>query len=132
MAGRRSSPVPSPGSLRRDRKSTRLNSSHSQISYAVFCLKKNNTGAVRQTSVTERGALVDAPAHRADDELDDVEELVLVDELDVGQHDLAGHLDVDVVVAVDHDLRHAVVADERLVWTELLAGLGDVAAWDPD
>src|SRR2546430_12781794 len=26
--------------LRRDRKSTRLNSSHSQISYAVFCLKK--------------------------------------------------------------------------------------------
>src|SRR2546427_6787092 len=27
-------------SWRRDRKSTRLNSSHSQISYAVFCLKK--------------------------------------------------------------------------------------------
>src|SRR2546430_10002175 len=26
--------------LRGDRKSTRLNSSHSQISYAVFCLKK--------------------------------------------------------------------------------------------
>src|SRR5688572_32733634 len=26
--------------LRTDRKSTRLNSSHSQISYAVFCLKK--------------------------------------------------------------------------------------------
>src|SRR5688572_32192717 len=28
--------------LRGDRKSTRLNSSHSQISYAVFCLKKKN------------------------------------------------------------------------------------------
>src|SRR5688572_8253347 len=28
------------GGLRIDRKSTRLNSSHSQISYAVFCLKK--------------------------------------------------------------------------------------------
>src|SRR2546430_6982421 len=27
----------------RDRKSTRLNSSHSQISYAVFCLKNNIT-----------------------------------------------------------------------------------------
>src|SRR2546421_5018803 len=27
-------------SLHRDRKSTRLNSSHDQISYAVFCLKK--------------------------------------------------------------------------------------------
>src|SRR2546430_9810832 len=28
--------------VNRDRKSTRLNSSHSQISYAVFCLKKKN------------------------------------------------------------------------------------------
>src|SRR3712207_7878430 len=28
---------------RRDRKSTRLNSSHANISYAVFCLKKNKT-----------------------------------------------------------------------------------------
>src|SRR2546427_6378543 len=28
---------------RLDRKSTRLNSSHSQISYAVFCLKKKTT-----------------------------------------------------------------------------------------
>src|SRR5688572_2631061 len=31
-----------------DRKSTRLNSSHSQISYAVFCLKKKNK---KQTNV---------------------------------------------------------------------------------
>src|SRR2546427_5141254 len=30
------------GDTVRDRKSTRLNSSHSQISYAVFCLKKKN------------------------------------------------------------------------------------------
>src|SRR5206468_5589014 len=30
------------GPLGRDRKSTRLNSSHDQISYAVFCLKKKN------------------------------------------------------------------------------------------
>src|SRR5688572_32112155 len=30
-----------------DRKSTRLNSSHSQISYAVFCLKKKKTLADR-------------------------------------------------------------------------------------
>src|SRR3989449_2311743 len=29
--------------LPRDRKSTRLNSSHGYISYAVFCLKKKNT-----------------------------------------------------------------------------------------
>src|SRR2546430_6161787 len=31
---------PAADSNARDRKSTRLNSSHSQISYAVFCLKK--------------------------------------------------------------------------------------------
>src|SRR5258708_10562134 len=31
--------------LPRDRKSTRLNSSHQIISYAVFCLKKKKTGA---------------------------------------------------------------------------------------
>src|SRR2546429_3312401 len=30
-------------SYRKDRKSTRLNSSHGYISYAVFCLKKKNT-----------------------------------------------------------------------------------------
>src|SRR2546430_12802076 len=35
------------GSRDRDRKSTRLNSSHSQISYAVFCLKKKK----RKTSM---------------------------------------------------------------------------------
>src|SRR3712207_7800482 len=31
--------------LHRDRKSTRLNSSHANISYAVFCLKKKTTTA---------------------------------------------------------------------------------------
>src|SRR5215204_6913065 len=33
----------SPSIARRDRKSTRLNSSHTVISYAVFCLKKKKT-----------------------------------------------------------------------------------------
>src|SRR2546430_3425289 len=33
---------------RTDRKSTRLNSSHSQISYAVFCLKKKTCDVRRQ------------------------------------------------------------------------------------
>src|SRR2546427_8812306 len=32
-----------------DRKSTRLNSSHSQISYAVFCLKKKKKSSARTT-----------------------------------------------------------------------------------
>src|SRR2546427_9041177 len=38
-SGSSDSPSASPSTVR-DRKSTRLNSSHSQISYAVFCLKK--------------------------------------------------------------------------------------------
>src|SRR3712207_7280906 len=33
----------------RDRKSTRLNSSHANISYAVFCLKKKNTISTRRS-----------------------------------------------------------------------------------
>src|SRR5258707_9405077 len=33
--------------LVQDRKSTRLNSSHANISYAVFCLKKKNKGIAR-------------------------------------------------------------------------------------
>src|SRR2546427_5283694 len=36
--------------LQRDRKSTRLNSSHSQISYAVFCLKKKKSRLTRYCS----------------------------------------------------------------------------------
>src|SRR2546427_11384864 len=39
-AGRTASPRTASLRVRSDRKSTRLNSSHSQISYAVFCLKK--------------------------------------------------------------------------------------------
>src|SRR3712207_8420429 len=35
--------VPQIAQMRPDRKSTRLNSSHANISYAVFCLKKKNS-----------------------------------------------------------------------------------------
>src|SRR2546427_5090451 len=38
--------------VKRDRKSTRLNSSHSQISYAVFCLKKKKTHPKREYHIT--------------------------------------------------------------------------------
>src|SRR3712207_6993450 len=40
-------PRPSRGLADRDRKSTRLNSSHANISYAVFCLKKIKTTYLR-------------------------------------------------------------------------------------
>src|SRR5690349_22200528 len=43
---------PATGGPGRDRKSTRLNSSHVEISYAVFCLKKTNV-AVTFASVLE-------------------------------------------------------------------------------
>src|SRR2546430_7271354 len=38
----------------RDRKSTRLNSSHSQISYAVFCLKKKKKASIVIRSNTNK------------------------------------------------------------------------------
>src|SRR5256886_3871198 len=44
-----------------DRKSTRLNSSHSQISYAVFCLKKKNKNNPKYISVTH--SLLPRPDH---------------------------------------------------------------------
>src|SRR2546428_6474812 len=40
--------------IHRDRKSTRLNSSHDQISYAVFCLKKKNKYVSLHTLATDR------------------------------------------------------------------------------
>src|SRR5438309_8469921 len=46
-------------SLARDRKSTRLNSSHSSISYAVFCLKKKINADVHDILVAfHRGLLL--------------------------------------------------------------------------
>src|SRR5436305_11835139 len=50
-----------------DRKSTRLNSSHVRISYAVFCLKKKNEHGIMQllaeSSVRDRPA--DAPSRQS-------------------------------------------------------------------
>src|SRR2546427_5630307 len=40
-----------PDAAGRDRKSTRLNSSHSQISYAVFCLKKKKKKSIIKSTV---------------------------------------------------------------------------------
>src|SRR3712207_8447063 len=42
-------PARGDGGRRRDRKSTRLNSSHANISYAVFCLKKKNKQTLSHT-----------------------------------------------------------------------------------
>src|SRR5215211_292183 len=58
-----------------DRKSTRLNSSHTVISYAVFCLKKKNAGHLRLAA--ELALDADLPRH-------------------------AGHLRREAVELVDH------------------------------
>src|SRR2546430_11371684 len=47
-----------------DRKSTRLNSSHSQISYAVFCLKKKKT-TVRDSSTTHKDKILPTSLSKA-------------------------------------------------------------------
>src|SRR2546428_2552795 len=51
------------GSSRTDRKSTRLNSSHDQISYAVFCLKKKKESVSLKQRASKGGAkeLADRP-----------------------------------------------------------------------
>src|SRR5258707_11685617 len=53
-------PCPVIGYVLEDRKSTRLNSSHANISYAVFCLKKKNSGMTRSARVGT------STQHRAD------------------------------------------------------------------
>src|SRR3989337_846486 len=46
-----------------DRKSTRLNSSHGSISYAVFCLKKKNTRATPRRTPPHRRHSPPIPMH---------------------------------------------------------------------
>src|SRR3989442_4162957 len=48
-----------------DRKSTRLNSSHVRISYAVFCLKKKKHGALLRDHVDDDVIRGDESAERA-------------------------------------------------------------------
>src|SRR2546430_13152745 len=46
-----------------DRKSTRLNSSHSQISYAVFCLKKKKKKNIVAYLTVSAGSITSAGRH---------------------------------------------------------------------
>src|SRR5256885_12070602 len=51
------------GRWRRDRKSTRLNSSHLVISYAVFCLKKKKKQKVISNTTKQHNGLVERPVN---------------------------------------------------------------------
>src|SRR5579871_4236872 len=53
---RSAEPAADSGAGRRDRKSTRLNSSHVEISYAVFCLKKKKKTNILQFSAIMKRA----------------------------------------------------------------------------
>ena len=54
--------------------------------------------SVLQPRVDHRAGFVDAPAHGADDPLDDLQQMPVVTEHDVGLFELAFPLDVDLVV----------------------------------
>src|SRR5262245_64361964 len=54
-----------PAPLRQDRKSTRLNSSHLGISYAVFCLKKKIATSAEPTSSSDLRMRISLPCSRA-------------------------------------------------------------------
>src|SRR2546430_8598969 len=69
--------------LPEDRKSTRLNSSHSQISYAVFCLKKKHR-------YSSSGAPFHAP---------EIRQMLYVEHVDVSTTQLAPSLSVRPYIA---------------------------------
>src|SRR5438876_4648732 len=53
----------------RDRKSTRLNSSHPSISYAVFCLKKKKINTKQKKMITHSSTLSNLKCPTAKDSL---------------------------------------------------------------
>src|SRR5256886_7567846 len=82
----------------RDRKSTRLNSSHSQISYAVFCLKKKIDPAFMNQPTEHLGRTISAVGGHSFG----IEPDLILDTLDNGAHradlvmpDRAACLDID-------------------------------------
>ena len=69
---------------------------------------------VGETRVDARAGLVDPPAKRGDDPVDDPQDVLVVEEGRIDPLDLSVALDVDVGRAVDHDLGDSRVGEERL------------------
>src|SRR5438477_5525402 len=63
--GRRAPVDPAAGAALGDRKSTRLNSSHMSISYAVFCLKKKKRYSFNKTQRTDLEGRLSQDHHRS-------------------------------------------------------------------
>ena len=78
--------------------------------------------------VDHRARLVDAAAHRADDALDDAQQVRIVLEDELGRFELAFALDVDLIRLVDQDVRDARIGEQRLERPEaeeLVEDVGD-------
>ena len=73
---------------------------------------------VGKPGIDPRARIVDPPAERRDDPIDDPKDVLVVQEDGVDALDLPARLDVDVRRAVDHDLGDGVVAEQRLQRTE--------------
>ena len=73
-----------------------------------------HAAAIGQARVADRRAFVDPTADLADDPLADVHQLGVVAEADIGQLDLAGHLDEHPARAIDHDVGDVVAGQQRL------------------
>ncbi|MNP24523.1 hypothetical protein D3C76_1172880 [compost metagenome] len=81
---------------------------------------------VLQPRVHQRRGLVDAPPEAGDDAVDDVQQVLVVAEAHIGALQLAVALDVDRGVAVDQDVRHAAVGQQRLQRPEAEHLVGDL------
>src|SRR5438270_4128461 len=82
-----------------DRKSTRLNSSHSQISYAVFCLKKKSAAIEPAAAFRVFALVVLAP----DIKIDVARSTVAQRRLDPGEEPHRTEVDVLVEAAPQRD-----------------------------
>ena len=59
-----------------------------------------------EAGIDHRARFVDAAADRADDALDDAQQVLVVLEAQLGLFEPAFALDVDLVAAIDQDVRH--------------------------
>jgi hypothetical protein len=73
-----------------------------------------DAGAVFQSRIDHRRGFVDAAAHRADDTLDDLHEVLVVTEHDLRFLDATLALDVDLRRAVDEDVRDRRILKQHL------------------
>ena len=72
-----------------------------------------DAGAVRQAGIHHRRRFIDAPADLRHDAVDDLQQMVVVAELDVGLLQLAAAFDVDLVRAVDQDIADGRVLEQH-------------------